>query len=1052
MIVSLKAFSNITGRDLVYLLIIYATVCLSTRSAFPLLSLSLSLPLRATHPLFHLTQINVVRMTTLFLFTPILRCFKHKLSVGESALVAWGGLRGAVGLALALIIQADENVVVPHVRDKFIFHVAGIVILTLLVNGITTQYLVAHFELDKVSDRKKKLMRDRFTDLQEYRTAQIQNLGWDETTATAYYDCNWARVLTLTDPSTLLPEGQTDPYTKKGESVFDVGDPEYERKVFEEARAVYFGAILSAIHTQYARGMLDPPSVRALHRLCIEAQEGKALKRYHQRQEHEKAVALMASARDGSGDGSGSGSGDDPEAPVPAAAAAVSAESGRAVLHGLMDPYRLQGLFEPDSWLRKNFFSQTLVKALTVSLSFVAAHEVAEHRVKLVCDRKAASQIGMLCRRNITEMNAIINENTRRFPEISCALKTKHAVRKTLNRMKVIVGELGHEGRLDDEDRLALMAEVEARMKALVKKFPPTMSLPADEESYALAPFTEFCDRRSVEEIKRLFGGQLKTIAPKSPMHRKKEGIVGVYVVVSGIVSVRLGRRVFRYGSGYVLGLQHFLTGSARFDDVETETVCKMIYLDPEKLRWAVSSNENLSLALWRQCGVQAARLLMPQSPRFEKWSDTTIWHTARTGVVGVLQDAQMEAPEAIRQHKLHPDTSYTLVLRGNCFEYEGQFPIRFPEIIPETYKFASFYQHAVIFEMEASDDASTRAKRKWGRLRSKTRSICLWSSLRGRYWGQVALALAMRCPLPPNLKEPKPQELLELERQHARALRKQEAAEAAADGSGSGGGGGRSGGRHKGGRSKRGDPFADAPLVFAEPYTPLSIASRTGGVLGSPALSTYKAGKAQKRPPAPYGGFGSYDNAVHGYGYKQERPSSRAAGGGGGGGAPSSKPLAVTPPDHIPSPLYEAAPLSVAASMDSPAAHQRGNPPPLPAAALPSRASPRNHHSHHHHHPRRVSTTGGGSPPPPTPLQQRLSATSGSPTPQSPQPPLRRPSSNGASTTSSSAPLSSAPSLRHHRLPSKPDFNKMIDESAKRAAAAGGGGGGGGGGRIGSR
>eukprot|EP01061_Rhynchopus_euleeides_P028156 TRINITY_DN4580_c0_g1_i1.p1 TRINITY_DN4580_c0_g1~~TRINITY_DN4580_c0_g1_i1.p1 ORF type:complete len:353 (+),score=141.15 TRINITY_DN4580_c0_g1_i1:260-1318(+) len=77
MIVALKAFDNITLVDLYYLGVVYVTI-------------------------------NVVRILVLLLFTPALYLFKYKLSVGESALVAWGGLRGAVGLALALIIQVCD--------------------------------------------------------------------------------------------------------------------------------------------------------------------------------------------------------------------------------------------------------------------------------------------------------------------------------------------------------------------------------------------------------------------------------------------------------------------------------------------------------------------------------------------------------------------------------------------------------------------------------------------------------------------------------------------------------------------------------------------------------------------------------------------------------------------------------------------------------------------------------------------------------------------------------------------------------------------------------
>ena len=57
----------------------------------------------------------------------------------RAGLVAtWGGLRGAVGLALALIVEQEGHVV----GKKFLFMMSGIAFLTLVVNGSTTGALV----------------------------------------------------------------------------------------------------------------------------------------------------------------------------------------------------------------------------------------------------------------------------------------------------------------------------------------------------------------------------------------------------------------------------------------------------------------------------------------------------------------------------------------------------------------------------------------------------------------------------------------------------------------------------------------------------------------------------------------------------------------------------------------------------------------------------------------------------------------------------------------------------------------------------------------------
>ncbi len=55
----------------------------------------------------------------------------------QGAVVCYGGLRGAVGLALALMADLEKDIP-DEVSDKILFHVSGIVFLTLVVNGSTT--------------------------------------------------------------------------------------------------------------------------------------------------------------------------------------------------------------------------------------------------------------------------------------------------------------------------------------------------------------------------------------------------------------------------------------------------------------------------------------------------------------------------------------------------------------------------------------------------------------------------------------------------------------------------------------------------------------------------------------------------------------------------------------------------------------------------------------------------------------------------------------------------------------------------------------------------
>ena len=61
-------------------------------------------------------------------------------------LCSYAGLRGAVGLALAMMVVAHPNVG-QYVKDIILIHVGGVAVLTLVINAPTTGMLVNYLEL-----------------------------------------------------------------------------------------------------------------------------------------------------------------------------------------------------------------------------------------------------------------------------------------------------------------------------------------------------------------------------------------------------------------------------------------------------------------------------------------------------------------------------------------------------------------------------------------------------------------------------------------------------------------------------------------------------------------------------------------------------------------------------------------------------------------------------------------------------------------------------------------------------------------------------------------
>jgi Na+:H+ antiporter len=101
------------------------------------------------------------RVLVLFVMMPPLEFFKlsQPISSTYKITMAWGGLRGAVTLVLALAVT-ENNSLDPEVK-RFVGLVAtGFVLFTLFVNGTTLRPLIALLGLDRLSPRNQAL-RDR---------------------------------------------------------------------------------------------------------------------------------------------------------------------------------------------------------------------------------------------------------------------------------------------------------------------------------------------------------------------------------------------------------------------------------------------------------------------------------------------------------------------------------------------------------------------------------------------------------------------------------------------------------------------------------------------------------------------------------------------------------------------------------------------------------------------------------------------------------------------------------------------------------------------------
>ena len=98
--------------------------------------------------------INVIRLFVIFLFYPLMKRCGYGLTIRECILLGWGGLRGALGLTLALVVSICPGIP-DEIRKQVLFYTAAIVTLTLLLNATTVRQLLNRLGMSCAQSAKR---------------------------------------------------------------------------------------------------------------------------------------------------------------------------------------------------------------------------------------------------------------------------------------------------------------------------------------------------------------------------------------------------------------------------------------------------------------------------------------------------------------------------------------------------------------------------------------------------------------------------------------------------------------------------------------------------------------------------------------------------------------------------------------------------------------------------------------------------------------------------------------------------------------------------------
>ncbi|MBV9568624.1 MAG: cation:proton antiporter [Hyphomicrobiales bacterium] len=485
----------------------------------------------------------VARLLELFLLLPVLSLLRlmQPISTAFKLAIAWGGLRGALTLVLALAVT--ENPLLPHEVQRFVAVLAtGLVLFTLLVNGTTLRFVIHLLGLDRLS-AVDQVLRDRVLAL------SYAEMG-DMIRATA------------------REHGLSPAATKSAIAPYENWISEASRREAEKIALTdrdRLAVALVSLGNQERMMVLDILAQRAASPATVQS-----LLR--------NAEALIEGARSGGRLGY-----------------KHSAEAALAFPSSFRFAYFVYRRFGIVRFLADRLgdrFEMLLVTRLLIQQ--LAGPNAAPSRA--IFGERVMGLINSILRRRLEKTTAALDALRRQYPDYAAALEALFLRQSALRREMGRYQALFEEGLIASEVYEDLKTSVAAARNAEPR---PRFDLGLDTNRLIqrLDLFAALDDRQ-LERVKKLL--RPRFTVPNEFIVRQGERGDAVYFIASGAAEVVLPQRRIPLGSGDIFGEMALLTGQKRQADVVALTYCRLLVLRKADFDRFMRDNRDVRFAINR--------------------------------------------------------------------------------------------------------------------------------------------------------------------------------------------------------------------------------------------------------------------------------------------------------------------------------------------------------------------------------------------------------------------------------------------------------------------
>jgi NhaP-type Na+/H+ or K+/H+ antiporter len=236
-----------------------------------------------TKSLIFFLAMNVARYVMINMLLPLINKSGYPLNWKDVIVLSYGGVRGALGLALALIVYRDTDYS-PRFRDLVLYYVAVVIVLTVIFNGLTIGYIMRLINFAPVNPLTYKIRNNVLKNVIVSSLKKNDTIKGNKFLKLA----NWEVVTKISgvDRFIKLHEEEVKKMDKANQKQLKVDkeremkglkspirEDEFEKMEVEEVRMRFYTIIKSVIYEKFEEDFCSIPTLKNLHEILEECME-----------------------------------------------------------------------------------------------------------------------------------------------------------------------------------------------------------------------------------------------------------------------------------------------------------------------------------------------------------------------------------------------------------------------------------------------------------------------------------------------------------------------------------------------------------------------------------------------------------------------------------------------------------------------------------------------------------------------------------------------------------------------------------------------------------